>query len=109
MAVHVSQIAKKQLINLLHLHGKRIVLFSVVGGGCNGFKYQLEPIATGKKERFDEELWLTKDKTLRVCGKSLFYVLGTKIDWKDDFMGQSFVFTNPKMASTCGCGKTFSV
>jgi iron-sulfur cluster assembly accessory protein len=107
MAVRLTSIAKKKLIKLLHSNKSKTVLFSVEGGGCNGLKYQLQPVQE-LKQKLDEEIPLDKDMKLRICGKSLFYLLGTEIDWADDFMGQSFNFNNPNTASTCGCGSTFA-
>ena len=114
MAIKLTKIARKKLVELLCQHNRKMVLFSVAGGGCNGLKYQLEP-TEDPIEKLDEEISLTPntasgtfDKKIRICGKSLFYLLGTEIDWKDDFMGQSFYFTNPNTASTCGCGATFA-
>jgi len=107
MAIKLTKIARKKLVELLCQHNRNVVLFSVEGGGCNGLKYQLQP-TKDPIEKLDEEISLTADTTLRICGKSLFYLLGTEIDWKDDFMGQSFSFNNPNTASTCGCGSTFA-
>jgi len=44
-----------------------------------------------------------------VCGKSMFLVIGTEIDWKEDYMGSRFEFNNPNAKGMCGCGSTFSV
>ena len=46
---------------------------------------------------------------LALCGYSQFLIIGTEIDWKEDYMGQRFDFTNPLANGTCGCGATFSV
>ena len=35
-------------------------------------------------------------------------ILGTKIDWKEDIMGESFHFDNPMAQSKCGCGTSFN-
>ena len=39
---------------------------------------------------------------------SLMYMLGTKIDFKEDDISAEFVFDNPLATSTCGCGESFS-
>ena len=36
------------------------------------------------------------------------HILGTEIDWKEDIMGQGFVFDNPMAQAKCGCGTSFS-
>ena len=105
--VRLTQSAKQQLLLLLRQHESHAALFSVVGGGCNGLRYRLQPTHE-PKSKLDEEIALEDNHVLRVCSKSLLFVMGTEIDWKDDFMGKSFHFENPNTASTCGCGSTFS-
>ena len=106
--VRLTSAAKTHILHLLRAHESRVVLFSVEGGGCNGLKYRLEPDAAPAQDA-DEDLPLDdKGSVLRVCGKSLLYVIGTEIDLKDDFMGKSFTFDNPNAAGQCGCGATFA-
>ena len=78
----------------------------VKGGGCSGFSYILD--LTEVKKDTDEEIELHGVKI--ICDpKSLLYLNGTTIDFKDEIMGRGFVFTNPNANSTCGCGSSFAV
>jgi len=78
----------------------------VKGGGCSGFSYILD--LTEVKKDTDEELEFHGVKI--ICDpKSLLYLNGTTIDFKDEIMGRGFVFTNPNANSTCGCGSSFAV
>jgi iron-sulfur cluster assembly protein len=44
-----------------------------------------------------------------ICdSKSLLYLEGTTIDFKNEVMGRGFVFNNPNATSSCGCGSSFS-
>ena len=55
-------------------------------------------------------IFIIKDRlTVELCDKSLFYVLGTKIDWKEDMMGSNFSFDNPVAQASCGCGTSFTL
>ena len=86
---------------------KKHVLIGIKGGGCNGFKYYIEP--TNKEpDKIDEKVNIN-DLSVYVCGKSLFHLIGTEIKWKDDFMGSGLEFNNPNASSSCGCGETFSL
>ena len=109
--INVTKLAQKQLKNMINNNksndNNKTILFSVEGGGCNGFRYNLEPISDEPK-KIDEIIQLDNFK-INVCGKSLLYLLGTTIDWKEDFMGSRFEFDNPNAAAKCGCGTTFSV
>ena len=55
----------------------------------------------------DEELESQGVKIL-IDDKSLLYLEGTEIDFRDEVMGRGFVFKNPNATSTCGCGSSFS-
>ena len=100
--------AVPQLKNILK--NNKYIFFGIKGGGCNGFKYILEPI-----NKFDEKNVTFNDDLsnlevpIVVCNKSLMYIIGTEIDWKEDYMGSRFVFNNPVASGTCGCGTTFNV
>jgi iron-sulfur cluster assembly protein len=77
----------------------------VKGGGCSGFSYMLDLTEEPTGEA-DEELESQGVKIL--CdSKSLLYLGGTEVDYKDEVMGSGFVFKNPNATSSCGCGSSF--
>ena len=41
--------------------------------------------------------------------KSLFFLNGSELDYKDGLTGAGFKFTNPNVKGTCGCGESFNV
>lgn len=89
------------------LDGKKHFLrVGVKGGGCSGFSYTLD--ITEAKSDMDEE-WESEGVTVICDSKSLLYLEGTTVDFKDEVMGRGFVFTNPNSTSSCGCGSSFSV
>jgi iron-sulfur cluster assembly protein len=78
----------------------------VKGGGCSGFSYMLDLTEEAKGDA-DEEMESNGVKIL--CDmKSLLYLNGTEIDFKDEVMGRGFVFKNPNATSSCGCGSSFT-
>ncbi|MFG0257829.1 MAG: iron-sulfur cluster insertion protein ErpA [Phycisphaerales bacterium JB043] len=77
----------------------------VKGGGCSGFSYILD--LTETKKEHDEE-FNQHDVRLIVDPKSLLYLTGVTVDFKDEVMGRGFVFNNPNATATCGCGSSFS-
>lgn len=105
--ISVTHIARKQLLNIMNINKSKYILFNVEGGGCNGLKYNLQPFSGEPKKR--DEMVVLDDLKINICGKSLLYLLGTNIDWKEDYMGNRFVFENPNASSKCGCGTTFSI
>lgn len=100
-ATEVKSIIKEQELDT----EKTFLRVGVKGGGCSGFSYVLD---------LTEEVKETDEKgdqhgVTMVCDpKSLLYLSGTKIDFKDEIMGRGFVFDNPNSTSTCGCGSSFS-
>jgi iron-sulfur cluster assembly protein len=78
----------------------------VKGAGCSGFSYVLDLTEEPPTEH-DEELECNGVKMV-VDQKSLLYLAGVEIDYKDEVMRQGFTFNNPNATSTCGCGSSFS-
>ena len=78
----------------------------VKGGGCSGFSYLLDLTEEPPAET-DEQLESQGVKIL-IDEKSLLYLSGVEIDFKDEVMGRGFVFKNPNATSTCGCGSSFT-
>jgi iron-sulfur cluster assembly protein len=78
----------------------------VKGGGCSGFSYMLDLTEEAAAET-DEELE-SHGVPIPIDSKSLLYLEGTEIDFKDEVMGRGFVFKNPNATHTCGCGSSFS-
>jgi iron-sulfur cluster assembly protein len=78
----------------------------VKGGGCSGLTYSMgfDP------ESRDGDTILEQDNIkLYVDGKSLFYLMGTELDFTDGLNGKGFIFNNPNATKTCGCGESFGV
>jgi len=78
----------------------------VKGGGCSGFSYILD--LTEAQKETDEEFEQHGVKV--ICDpKSLLYLNGTTVDFRDEIMGRGFVFNNPNANTSCGCGSSFAV
>ena len=46
---------------------------------------------------------------LYVDKKSFLFLAGTTLNWSGGLNGNGFEFSNPNVASSCGCGTSFSV
>jgi iron-sulfur cluster assembly protein len=96
----------KSIIQQQELDADKVCLrVGVKGGGCSGFSYLLD--LTETKKETDE---VFEQHGIRVvCDpKSLIYLNGTTVDFRDEIMGRGFVFNNPNATSSCGCGSSFS-
>ena len=45
--------------------------------------------------------------TLYIGSKAQLSVLGTEMDYVQDKLSSGFVFNNPNIKGTCGCGESF--
>lgn len=78
----------------------------VKGGGCSGFSYVLD--LTEAQKEHDEEFDQHGVKV--ICDpKSLLYLSGTTIDFRQELDQRGFVFNNPNASTSCGCGSSFAV
>jgi len=96
----------KSIVQQQELDAEKVRLrVGVKGGGCSGFSYLLDLTETQKET---DELFEQHGIKIICDPKSLLYLGGTTIDFKDEIMGRGFVFQNPNATSTCGCGSSFS-
>lgn len=78
----------------------------VKGGGCSGLTYKL---GFDGEAKASDTIYEEKGVKLLVDGKSLFYLMGTILDFSDGLNGKGFVFNNPNATKSCGCGESFGV
>ena len=77
----------------------------VQGGGCSGMSYliRFEP-----KQRPSDRVFDFEGVKLFVDPKSLIYLEGMTLDYKESLMQSGFVFDNPNAKKSCGCGTSFT-
>tara|TARA_B100001057_G_scaffold497555_1_gene602012 strand:- start:3315 stop:3629 length:315 start_codon:yes stop_codon:yes gene_type:complete len=94
--------AEEQINKITLGEEKKFFRITVQGGGCSGFKYNF---GFDKKTNKDDIIFNNAiiDKT------SLDIISGSVVDFKKEMIGESFVITNPKATSSCGCGLSFSI
>ena len=109
MRVVITPLAAAKAKGLLVKRGTpdAAVRLGIKGGGCTGLAYVLE---------FDDRPPRATDRVFELDGfrvfvdpKSLVYLNGTVLDWKDTLMKNGFELINPNEKKSCGCGESFSV
>ena len=116
MAITLTEVAAREVASVIGQQveaarkngedAKKLFLrVGVRGGGCSGFSYSLD-LTDSKTE--NDESWTQEGVEVICDSKSLLYLEGTTIDFRDELMGRGFVFNNPNATSTCGCGSSFS-
>jgi iron-sulfur cluster assembly protein len=83
-----------------------VLRVGVQGGGCSGLSYTLN---------FDSDV-SERDRVAEFHGVKLAvdkkfepYLEGTVVDFYDGLEKRGFVFNNPNVVKSCGCGSSFQV
>ncbi len=117
MSITLTEIAAKEVMTLIDQQvesaeknnedtKKLFLRVGVKGGGCSGFSYSLD---LTESSREDDDCTNQHGVNVICDSKSLIYLDGTTVDFKDEMMGRGFVFNNPNATSSCGCGSSFDV
>ena len=86
--------------------GVGMLRLSVSGGGCSGYQYGFTLDDTLTPE---DRLVERNGAKLVVDEMSLGLLGGAEVDFTEELVGSSFTVKNPNAASSCGCGKSFSI
>ena len=79
----------------------------VSGGGCSGLQYGMA-VSEGEPE-IDDVVVYDNGVKIVVDGKSVKYLNGAVINYKEDGLMSGFKIENPNAVKSCGCGSSFSV
>ena len=82
------------------------IRFSVVGGGCSGFQYEMN---LAKQSLESDQVLEVGGIQVFIDSQSLSALKGTEIDYVESVEGAGFKFKNPNVTGTCGCGESFQV
>lgn len=77
----------------------------VLGGGCSGLSYQFKYDA---QPRPSDHVFEFDGVRVFVDPKSMLYLNGMTLDYKESLMYSGFAFDNPNAQKSCGCGTSFT-
>lgn len=103
--INITEEAKEKLIFTLNEENAEVIRFGLKGGGCNGFTYYLQ-IENQPPEEDDLQININDKYIVLIDPMSMMYLDDIEIGYKKDFMGESFIFTNPNSIGQCGCGSS---
>ncbi|MCL6415369.1 iron-sulfur cluster assembly protein IscA [Aestuariirhabdus sp. Z084] len=107
MAVTMTEAAADHVSRFLDNRGKGFgVRVGVKTTGCSGMGYILEFVDDALTE---DTVFECHGVNVVVDPKSLVYIDGTELDFVKEGLNEGFKFNNPRAASECGCGESFSV
>ena len=108
MSVMLTQRAADEIQNIIKQQGlpedQTRLRVGVKGGGCGGFSYILD-LTEEANASYDEDLESNGVKIV-IDNKSLLYLDGIEIDFKNEAIGAGFVFKNSNPTATCGCSSS---
>lgn len=61
-----------------------------------------------EKSKLDEEV-IQDGVRIFIDRKAQLSLLGTEMDYTENKLSSEFIFNNPNIKGTCGCGESFSV
>lgn len=105
--IKITETAKMYLESKCKSNDSKYIKISVQGGGCAGFSYHYE--FCDSFDPLDFKIDLEDGYGFILDSMSFLYLAGTTIDYVSDIAGSSLKIINPNEASSCGCGKSFSI
>ncbi len=76
---------------------------SLKEGGCAGYEYAMD---WADAPAPGDEVVEQDGVRVYVDASALLYVLGSKMDYREEKLKSGFVFDNPNQVSACGCGES---
>ncbi|MBM3594820.1 MAG: iron-sulfur cluster assembly accessory protein [Alphaproteobacteria bacterium] len=74
--------------------------------GCSGLAYSVDYVTEANP--MDERIE-TPGGLFFIDAASVFYLIGSTMDWQEDDFTAGFVFDNPNATGSCGCGESFTI
>jgi len=106
-AISMTSTAVDRVKELMQRHPEmQGVRIGVRQRGCNGLTYTLE--YAKEKQRFDEVVEQSGARVF-IDAKAQLTLLGTEMDFVKSDLSSEFVFHNPNIKGTCGCGESFQI
>src|SRR6266542_117322 len=104
--INVTDNAVRQLRSLLAAdaeNSRKGLRVQIAKGGCSGLQYEMT-----LDEKKDGDAVVERDgMQFLVDDKSIPYLRGATLDFRDGLTGAGFHIVNPNASRTCGCGSSF--
>lgn len=78
----------------------------IESGGCHGFRYTffLDNV------RYDDDIEISQEgRVVVVREKFMPFLKGGVLDFEEEMMQSKFIFNNPRVSKSCGCGISFGI
>ena len=82
------------------------IRIGVRNAGCSGMSYTMD---YAEEAPPGAEVITQRGVTVVVDPAAVMFLIGTELDFSEDKLSATFVFNNPNVTRTCGCGESFAV
>ncbi len=105
--ISITPRAAKKYLDILAEEGKQGwgMRFAEKMSGCNGYEYSLD---YSEKAQDDDITFESNGIHVHVNKNMQKRLIGSEIDYVDDFKSPGFKISNPNQKSSCGCGKSYN-
>jgi iron-sulfur cluster assembly protein len=104
-AVTLTPAAVRQIARLMERDGRAGLRIGVKKGGCAGMEYTMEfADAVDPLDAVVEQ----DGARVMIAPMAQMFLIGTEIDYQTTLLESKFVFRNPNVAESCGCGESVS-
>jgi len=105
--IELTPAAQTRVAQILSDEGKKGLSLAVRPAGCSGLEYVMAtadaPAENDLVKAFDSfELYIDRESYASA-------LTGLQLDFQQDALSSAFVYNNPNLKGSCGCGKSFSV
>src|SRR6056297_252057 len=102
-AVTITDKAAAQIAKLMTKDGHQGLRIGVKKGGCAGMEYTMEYVT--EVDPHDEVVEQNGARVL-IAPMAQMFLFGTEIDYQTSLLESGFVFNNPNVTESCGCGES---
>lgn len=114
----ITQNAFKRILHIKNFEDKPNLALKVIveGGGCSGFKYDLDFLDDYNILVDDDYTKFESDNKKNIRGAivmvdndSLKFLENSTLDFVETLSSKSFIIQNPDATARCGCGISFAI
>ena len=102
-AVTMTGAAATQIAKLMGRDGHQGLRIGVKKGGCAGMEYTMD--YAQEIDPHDEVVEQDGARVL-IAPMAQMFLFGTQIDYRTSLLESGFVFNNPNVTESCGCGES---
>ena len=87
-----------------------ILKIGIRSKGCSGNSYSLSWIFDTKGSELKGTEIVEQDGiSVAIEPRALISIIGSEVEWVEDKLSSQFLFANPNVKETCGCGQSFTI